>query len=187
MNKKKRIVIVSLSIAVVLIGSYIILWLWFYNNKINPIVQIADDNHYETDITGRTTGRFDSFSRDYIYGSISIGIPSFSRFSGNVSILQGTIIDENDIIINKYNVDLTVFVRLKNKYFITIYESDNNENSMVITSNAIDRFEVDKDMNILDKESHTDDSLDLFEEQKPIILELKAELMDRFGAEILFD
>ena len=151
-----------------------------------PIVQIADDNQYETETIKGVMGRFDSFNNKKLCGEISIGIPDFGKFSGNVSILQGTMIDENDKIINKYNVDLSIFIKFNNKYFITIYESNNNENRLEIASNAIDRFEVDKDMNILNKESHTAYSLKIFEEQMPISIDLKAELINRFGEEIIF-
>ena len=187
MSKIKKRTIILLSIIIVFIMAYVFSWYLFYNSKVKPIVEIADKNNYETEVSGNTTGRFDSFSREGIYGSVSIGIPGFGKYSGNVSILQGTMIDEDDNILNNYAVDLTVFIKVKNKYFVTLYESAINENSMGISSIAIDRFEVDKDMNLIDDGSHNEDTLELFKEQKSVILNLKNELTERFGEENLFE
>lgn len=183
-NRKNLKFIIPISILLIILCSYIIIWLIYYNKTIKPLLDKS--NGYNTQTIQGYTVKNDTFENDKLSGIVTLATPSFGKFSGNLSILQAIEPDSSQNISDPYTVDITISLKFKKSVLVTIYNSGSSTNSNLSIS-AEDIFEVDKDMNIIDKDKHTAESLELYEANRDVINELRAELVRRFGEDNLFD
>lgn len=182
-QKKKAIFIVILVLAI-LIALYFLVWYIYYCKDIKPLLEKTEK--YRTITDQGYTIRNDTFHNDTLGGIITLATPPVGKFSGNLSILQATILDDNHNILNPYSVDITIFLKFNKTIKVTIYNTATSP-TVDYSINAEDIYEVDKNMNIIDKDNHTQESLKLYETNRDVINELRAELVRRFGEDNLFE
>ena len=150
---------------------------------VKPLIDKA--RSYSTAEDGDFSVWYEEFSTESIKGTVALSTMSFGSFGGNLTILQGTIVDDIFKVINEYYSDLTISLDLIPKCYVTLYQNTDMETAT--SSTTVDVYEVDKNMNIKDINNHTQESLKLYETNRDVINELRAELVRRFGEENLFN
>ena len=183
MSIQKKVLLIIISTIILAIITYIGVWTYYYYRNIKPLIDKT--TNYSVSAEDGFDLRYDQFRTANIRGNISLATKSFGHFGGNLTILQGTIVDENFNILNDYYSDLTVSLDFKKEYYVTIYKNTGSGHS--IEAIAVDFYEVDKNMNVIDKDNHTTESMELFEANRDLINELRSELVRRFGEDNLFD
>lgn len=178
-NKPKKIVFAVITLILLYVIGRTVTWLIYYNSKIKPLYDSAREHNYQTADDGALCCEF---QREGVRGGITLWTKGFWDFAGNISAVQGIEVDDDYKPKDKYNVEIRIYLQLNYNYWVEIgevKEHGSGVNSGVSTSYI--PFHVDKEMNLIDKDDHTDKEIEMFNSQKETIRILRDQIKETFG------